>query len=317
MQAILKKITWNWDRSRNLLWWNARFTDGQKISVGIPLARVAATFYEELEKPDIQAELEQTGALEILGCEFMGTSIQAPETVDEFLEFTGGLWGSIKKSVGGAVKSAAKATGLEPVRKAAARAQGKLSKGAWKVAKETVKYTRKAAESKYVGAGMLALSVACPAVGGPALAAWTVANRVNAKIKDAEKTVNDIKKGIQVAESTVKQLTPADKQVPVEQLTAAERYARGQRLAAQAASRASRKAGIEAGKAGAQRLRDAQARVNREIQHLREIASKNTPESRMLVAALRTIPMAETQELATRQRFNKTARTLANLQALQ
>lgn len=172
-QVVLRSMSWRWDRVRNLLWWTARFSDGRQMEVGIPLHHVALAFHQELQASDVREEITRTngtmGAVEIIGA----IEIVAPESVDGFLS--------------GIRKAARKAT--RPVRRAVQRTTRKLGKTALK----SLKTARKAVTSRYAGYGLMALSAAMPAVGGPALAAWATANRINAHAKDAERVVQSLR----------------------------------------------------------------------------------------------------------------------------
>lgn len=185
---ILRTIEGEWDRTRNLLWWRLKFANGRLISVGIPLSRVACTFYEELQAPDVQEEISACamfGQVEIMG----DVDIIAPESIDGFLS---GITRALKKATA-------------PIGRAIKRTTRKLKKVAWRAAKTVtspvryaakygLKYGRKLASSKLLGQGLGALSLAMPAVGGPALAAWAVANRVNRHLKTAERAMRQVRR---------------------------------------------------------------------------------------------------------------------------
>lgn len=55
--------------------------------------------------------------------------------------------------------------------------------------------TKKAIRSKYTGAALMATAAVVPAVGGPALAAWTIANRIDAIQQAAERAAAAAKAG--------------------------------------------------------------------------------------------------------------------------
>lgn len=170
-KVVIRSVTGRWDRSRNMLWFDFAMSDQDVYSVGFPLQRVAVMFHEEL-----QAEPE-VGLVDIIG----DPDIYGPDTVDGFLS---GITRALKKAT-------------RPVRRAITRTTRKLRRKAWKGLKQTwrgaryigrhaARYGRMAARSKALGYGLGALSVAMPAVGGPALAAWTVANRADRVLRAAE-----------------------------------------------------------------------------------------------------------------------------------
>jgi hypothetical protein len=177
MQVIIREYCWRWDRARRILWWDVKLTDEsgaqQTWSVGLPLAKVAHVFYEALNEPDIKQELHATagevGALEILGSPEIG----APESVDGFLS--------------GIKKAFKKAT--RPVRKAVKRATRTLAK----TGLQALKGARTVVRSKYTGYGLMALSVAMPAVGGPALAAYATARAIDNRARDAQRIYNTLR----------------------------------------------------------------------------------------------------------------------------
>ena len=78
-----------------------------------------------------------------------------------------------------------------------------LGRGLKKVGKAVggrlLKIGKAIAKSKLVGAALGAVATVFPAVGGPALAAWVVANRVVAAAEAAERAAKRIKKGIGTA----------------------------------------------------------------------------------------------------------------------
>jgi hypothetical protein len=78
-----------------------------------------------------------------------------------------------------------------------------LGRGLKKVGKAVgsrlLKIGKAIAKSKLVGAALGAVATVFPAVGGPALAAWVVANRVVAAAEAAEKAAKRIKQGIGTA----------------------------------------------------------------------------------------------------------------------
>ncbi len=171
-EAIIRTMTWEWDRERRLLWWRVQLTDGRKCAVGLPLAHVALTFREELNAPDVQQELRASagtmGAIEIMG----SPDIMYPESVDGWLS--------------GIRKAFRKAT--RPIRKTIQRTTRKLAK----TGLTALRYTRSAIRSPYMGYGLAALSLACPCVGGPALAAWAAAKQADNIARTAEKFAKQI-----------------------------------------------------------------------------------------------------------------------------
>lgn len=178
--VVIRRVQGRWDRGRNILWFDFDTSDQQTYSVGFPLARVAACFYEELQaQPEAQTEVGRCniGLVDIIG----DPDIYGPDTVDGFLS---GITRALKKAT-------------RPVRRAIKRTTRKLRRKAWRglktawkgtryMGKYAARYGRMAARSKALGYGLGALSVACPAVGGPALAAWTVANRADKMLRAAE-----------------------------------------------------------------------------------------------------------------------------------
>lgn len=171
-QVVLRKMAWRWDRPRRLLWWSATTSDGQTVEVGIPLEQVSLAFQHELAQADVQEEISacagSMGAVEILGA----IEIIAPESVDGFLS--------------GIKRAAKRAT--RPVRRAVKRTTKKLGKTALR----SLKTARKGLMSKYTGYGLMAISAAMPAVGGPALAAWATAKQIDNHARDAERLVRSL-----------------------------------------------------------------------------------------------------------------------------
>jgi hypothetical protein len=168
-EVIIRDMSWEWDRARNLLWWRVRLTDGRSCAVGIPLAHVALTFQQAMREPDVTSELPASmGAIDILG----DIDIMAPESVDGFLS---GIKKAFKKASRGVKKAVRKTT----------KRLAKTGMSALKTARGVVR-------SKYMGYGLGALSMAMPAVGGPALAAWAVAKRADAVASHAQKIAKQL-----------------------------------------------------------------------------------------------------------------------------
>lgn len=162
-EVIIREMSWEWDRARNLLWWRVRLNDGRACGVGIPLAHVALTFRETLQEPDIAAEMPANmGAIDIMG----DVDIMAPETVDGFLS--------------GLKKAFRKAT--RAVKKTVKRTTRKLAK----TGLAALKGARTVVRSKWTGYTLMGLSAICPCVGGPALAAWAVAKQADNIARAAE-----------------------------------------------------------------------------------------------------------------------------------
>jgi hypothetical protein len=108
----------------------------------------------------------------------------APESIDGFLS---GITRFIKKAT-------------KPIGRAIKKTTRRLKKAAWRAAKTvakagryTVRAARSIAKSKAFGTALGGLSLVMPAVGGPALAAWAVANKVNRHIGHAQNIAKQLK----------------------------------------------------------------------------------------------------------------------------
>jgi len=53
METTIRRIAFQWDRLRSLLWACVQTTNGQEIRVGFPLAHVELTFCQEVEKEGV------------------------------------------------------------------------------------------------------------------------------------------------------------------------------------------------------------------------------------------------------------------------
>jgi hypothetical protein len=143
----VKRLGWRWDRVHSVLWGDVVTSDGQRLSIGLPLAAVAALF-------------DRSAAEVGLLCPpFVG----AVESVD-------GLFSGIKKLAKGAAKLTKSAVRL-------------TTTAATKVVKAHVAVLR----SKVTGYALSGLAVAFPAVGAPALGAYAAANKAISLYEDAKR----------------------------------------------------------------------------------------------------------------------------------
>lgn len=186
MSTTAERIDWRWDRGRNRLTAAILTSNGQTVRVHFPLSHVAMCFDQEL------------GRCGIVEAPMVGDY----ESVDGFLSR---IKRATRKATRGIKRSAGrgfipKAIQKKVVPKFVRRAQSRLTGAAFRAA-DTVhrygkKYGMKAARSRALGSALGATAVAFPAVGGPALGAWAVANRA-VKAHDAAKAAGrQLQRGI-------------------------------------------------------------------------------------------------------------------------
>lgn len=188
-----ERIDWRWDRGRNRLTASILTSNGQTVRVHFPLSHVAMCFDEEL------------GRCGIVEAPMVGDY----ESVDGFLSrikrVTRKSSRRVKKATRGIKRSAGrgfipKAIHKRVVPKFVRRAQSRLNTAAWRAAgtvkKYGKKYGMKAARSRALGSALGATAVAFPAVGGPALGAWAVANRAVKAHDTAKAAARQLERGV-------------------------------------------------------------------------------------------------------------------------
>jgi hypothetical protein len=193
MATVVRKIAWQWDRAGRNLWANITTNNGQLVRVGFPLGQVALTFDEELGRCGI-VEPAQVGDY---------------ESVDGFLSRVRRVAKRAVKRVKQAPHAYTRAAtrGFVPravfrrvAPKALQRTQRRLERAAISAQRRAErtgkKYGMAAARSKTLGAGLGAAAVAFPAVGGPALGAWTAANRAVKIYDQAQAARQAIQRGV-------------------------------------------------------------------------------------------------------------------------
>lgn len=165
MELEIKALGWHWDRAKNILWGSATLTNGQSISVGLPVAHVSMTFDESVGE---------------LGLEVEAPSVGEEESVD-------GLFGRIGRAF-----SKATAGIRRTLQKAVDNTVGKVAQTVGKVALSV-------ARSKLVGSALGGAAALFPAIGGPALGVWALANKA-AKVHDtAIEAAKRVKGGLRTA----------------------------------------------------------------------------------------------------------------------
>lgn len=188
----LRSISWQWDHQRRILWARATMTDGQTWGIGIPLARVVAEFDTALLEEGIHEPAELGACYSVAG-----------------------FFGRVKRL-------AKKAT--RPVRKAVTRTTGRLTRTVTRTvsryARPVGRYALQAARSRRVGMALGVAAMACPAVGGPALAAWSAANRAAAIYDQAQSARRQIATG----RSTPAALAAVNRGMQVQQVVRALPY---------------------------------------------------------------------------------------------
>jgi len=173
--------------------------DRRRVEVVVPASTVRYAIRKAAAEENFEIP-EHVGDVEIIGW------------------FGSKLWKKAKKTVKSVVHKAKKA--VKSVAHHVSKAAKHVAKKAWKVAKKVVKHVKKAAwtglivwreaykyagkpmlklglklaKSKEFGALIAASAVVCPAIGGPAMAAYLIANRAAAMYSAggaAAKTVKD------------------------------------------------------------------------------------------------------------------------------
>jgi hypothetical protein len=180
--SLLQAADLHWDAASNVLRVAVTGPSGV-ISVTIPMATVAMEFRRAIG----EVKAETLGAIDILGdVEILGYP----------LDTVGGLFGSIKH-LGRSVYHAAKKT-VKKVRHIAT----KVAKTYYHAAKWGVKQARKVVRSKYTGYALMAASVACPAVGGPAMAAWIAAKQADRALTAGGQAARAVQRGVRSLSSS-------------------------------------------------------------------------------------------------------------------
>lgn len=194
MATTAKHIQWKWDRGQRKLWATILTNHGQTVRVGFPLSKVAMTFDEELGR---------------CGC-------HEPPMVGDY-ESVDGFLGRVKRVARRAARKAkpkkliasttrSATRGFVPRKVFKAAVPKAIQRTHRRLAKQAVaahqtgyrhgkRYGMKAARSKKVGAALGATAVAFPAVGGPALGAWTAANRAVTYYDQARAAKQAIQRG--------------------------------------------------------------------------------------------------------------------------
>jgi hypothetical protein len=155
--SLMSAADLHWDAASNVLRVEVSTTRGTYL-VTIPMSQVAFEFRAAAAEEAAVGEVDILGDVEILGFP---------------IDTVGGLWGSIKHAAKKAYHATKKVVhkAVKKVRHIAKHTVATAFSGArW-----TLKQSRAVVNSPYMKYGLLAASVACPAVGGPAMAAWLAA----------------------------------------------------------------------------------------------------------------------------------------------
>ncbi len=148
----IRRIGWRWDHANRVLWASLALSDGQTFGVGLPLSEVVAVFDAEARK----------------------LRIDAPALVGECATVSG-FFSRVRKTVRRAKKKAMRRVRkLQP--RVVRRLTSRVSRIHDKFKRRALKVGLKVARSKRVGMVLGASAAVCPAIGGPALGAWTAAN---------------------------------------------------------------------------------------------------------------------------------------------
>jgi hypothetical protein len=203
--TTLRRIAFTWDRQRHLLWACVSTTTGQEFRIGFPLAHVEVLFSEELQKEGIEASprvggypdtTEFCGWVDGLGRHYDGEAVGAahPPVLgdadlvtydeDEIEEpVVSGLFKKMRRRIKRAFKKTVKRVGR--------RAKGFLRRAG--------RLGSKALRSKALGWAVRGAAVAFPAVGGPALAAYTAARTAANTVRQAKRLARGGRRALRAA----------------------------------------------------------------------------------------------------------------------
>lgn len=197
--VTLRRIIFSWDRSRCMLWAGAETSDGKTYRVGFPLAHVEVVFGEELQREGVAVgprvggypnTSEFIGWVDDLGRHFDGESVGAasiPVLGDADLLYYGDdeLEPEVGKfRFGRKIRRAFRRT----TKRIARRAKGMLRR-VGKIGQQAGRLGAQALRSKAVNWAVRGAAVAFPAVGGPALAAYTAARTAANAVRTAQHAV--------------------------------------------------------------------------------------------------------------------------------
>jgi hypothetical protein len=158
-EVTIRSLSWRWDKPSCVLWGDCTLTNGSTLSVGLPLAKVVATF----DACAVECGLQ------------LPPMVGAVDSVDGFFS-----------SISSAIKSVTR-----PIAKAAKKAVAATHK----VLAKTVAATASVVKSKYLSYALTAVSAVCPAIGGPALAAQLAAKNALNVYEDAKRAKEMVQNG--------------------------------------------------------------------------------------------------------------------------
>lgn len=153
-----------------------------------------SVYLAKIPASSVRFELRKAARIE-------GMNLEALGDVDILGWFGGTLWRKAKKAVkkvSRAVHKVAKKVAKRTVSslRSIANQGAKYWRAARKYGGSAISFGVKALRSKEFGALLAASSFVCPAIGGPALAAYAAANRATAMIRQGGSAANTIKKNV-------------------------------------------------------------------------------------------------------------------------